>query len=367
MMFMKKAGLLLATAVVGVGVAITYYLFEGAVHHSISYVWDTLLNTSERRLLVLPLCLILTLAYFFAQHVLDTKSETKEQKGLGETPDFTVNNFLKILFIGFLSLVAGASLGPEAVLVPASMVLGGYLGTKLLKEKQQEVKLLTGAGFVALFTAFFSSFFVGLISIFLVTKQAKTKLTAGLLVMAAVASAASYYTLQLFDSKAYVTLPHYSWKLSFTTAFISILLVVVGYAAVYGISFAHDTFERVRKMFSSQWFVRGFVAAAGLSALYLAGGPLVEFTGNESIVPMAAQAAELGTLGLLWLAVIKIGAIGWSKALGYRGGMIFPTIFLASVLIAIVELHVHDYNYIYGLICVLIGAFAANRKTGILV
>lgn len=364
---MKKTVLLLATAAVGIGVALTYYLFEGAVHHSINLIWNDWLNTGERRLLVLPLCIVLTLVYFGVQHYLDPQAETKEQKGLGETPNFSASNFLKILFIGFLSLVAGASLGPEAVLVPACMVLGGYLGTKLFKKDQPAVKLLTAAGFVALFTAFFSSFFVGLISILLLTKQAKTKINISLLVIAAVASASSYYTLQLLGSEAYATLPHYSWKLNFVTILVSILLIIVGYGAIYATSFAHSLFEKVRKLFKRQWLVRGAVAALGLSALYLAGGPLVEFTGNESIVPMAAQAAELGTLGLLWLAAIKIGAIAWSKALGYRGGMIFPTIFLASVLIAIVELHVHDYNYIYGLIFVLIGAFAANRKTGILV
>ena len=89
---------------------------------------------------------------------------------------------------------------------------------------------------------------------------------------------------------------------------------------------------------AEQWWLRGLVAASGLSALYLLGGPLVEFTGNKSIVPMLNQAASLGAIGLIWLVVIKTATISWSKAMGYRGGLIFPTVFIASTLVAIAQL-----------------------------
>jgi hypothetical protein len=81
---------------------------------------------------------------------------------------------------------------------------------------------------------------------------------------------------------------------------------------------------------------------------------------------MFEQAPSLGLLGLLWIIAIKILAICWSKAIGYRGGMIFPTIFVAAVMVAIVQLYAHDFNFIYGLVAVIAGALVANRRTHVL-
>jgi H+/Cl- antiporter ClcA len=94
---------------------------------------------------------------------------------------------------------------------------------------------------------------------------------------------------------------------------------------------------------------------------------LVEFTGNKSIMPMLQQASSLGLSGLVWIVVVKVAAISWSKAVGYRGGMIFPIIFIAAVLVAIVQLYVPGFNFIYGLIAAIIGALVANRRTHVLV
>src|SRR5680860_1167223 len=114
---MKKLTLLLSVAVIAIGVAITYHYFEASVSYSITYIWETLFNTDNRRLTVIPLGVFLGLVYFAVQHYLDPKSEQSDSEGLGNTPKPTVANFVKILLIGFLSLIAGASLGPEAILV----------------------------------------------------------------------------------------------------------------------------------------------------------------------------------------------------------------------------------------------------------
>jgi H+/Cl- antiporter ClcA len=135
----------------------------------------------------------------------------------------------------------------------------------------------------------------------------------------------------------------------------------------YGISASHGLIERLHDLVAKrEWWLRGLVAAVGLSGLYLLGGSLVEFTGNKSIVPMLRQSAELGVLGLIWLALIKTFTISWSKAMGYRGGLVFPAVFIASTLVAIAELQVPELNFIYGLIAVMIGVLAAERKTNIL-
>ncbi len=364
---MKKIRLLLAIVLVSIGVAITYHYFEYAVHHSITYIWDTLLNTQTHRWLVVPTCLVLGLAFFGLQHWLDPASEKHASEGLGEMPTPTIVNFAKVLFIGFFSLVAGASLGPEAILVPASMVIGGYVGVKLFKKDSQLAKLLAMVGFIALFASFFNSFIAGMLGLLLVTKQVKIKLNTGLVLVAALASVTTVLALKVLSSSAFVEMPPYSWQQSPRTLLTLVVLVVAGFALTYilkGLHIGIDKLHAVVKQYP--WWVKGTVAAVGLSALYLLGGSLVMFTGNESIVPMLQQAPTLGLVGLAWILVVKLFAISWSKTMGYRGGMIFPTVFAASVCVAFSQTIVKDVNFVYGLIAVIFGVLAANKKLQIL-
>lgn len=368
---MKKIGLLLGVAVVGVLVAITYHLFENAVHGAISLVWYDWFNTSQNRIFVLPLAMGISLAFFGIQHVLDAKSEKHQEHGLGEMPASNLVNFAKVLLIGFFSLLAGASLGPEAILVPACMILGGMIGQRLVgggEKSEPLVKLFSAAGIMALFTAFFNSALVGVLSLLLVMRQAKVKFQPILLIVAIISSVASYFTLQLIEAEAYVPLPEYNWSLTLNTVLISILLLGIGYVLVVAMDKVVRLFQGVREYSAfSVWWVRGLLAGGVLGAIYLVGGPLVEFTGNLSIQPLFADAASIGLGGLLLILAAKIAAIGWSKAIGYRGGMIFPTIFLAAVVVAIIQVFVKDYNLIYGMIAVIVGALVANKKNHTLV
>jgi len=364
---MKKLYVLLSVVLVSVGVAFTYDLFEKSVHNSIARVWYTWLNTDNVRWIVIPACIIIGLIFFGLQHYLDPKSETHESEGLGNMPDPTVVNFAKVLFIGFFSLLAGASLGPEAILVPACLLLGSYVGTKLFPKDTQLIKLLAMVGFVALFAAFFKSFIAGMLGLLLVSKQVKIKLNAMLVIIAAIASAVTVYVLHLIDASPYFAFPANYWHVSLVDVISVIVLLAAGFCTTLGLGFFHGQIERIHAVVAKKsWWLKGLVAASGLSLLYLLGGPLVEFTGNLSIQPMLAKAPTLGLVGLLWLVIIKVGAISWSKAMGYRGGLIFPSIFVASTLVAIVQTFSGNVNFVYGLIAAVIGILAANRKVKIL-
>jgi H+/Cl- antiporter ClcA len=306
------------------------------------------------------------LFYFGLQHLLDKKSENSQEYGLGNMPAPTLANYLKVLLLGFFSLIAGASLGPEAILVPACMILGAFAGTKI-KGNKLTVKLLTAAAITALFTAFFHSLLVGVLSVALITKKEKTKPSPILILVALLASTASYLTLLLVGGESYVALPAYSWSINIATVLASCCLVVAGYLSIYSLHYINVFTAGIHKTISKKgWIVNAVIGSLIISTLYLIGGPLIEFTGNHSIILLFNQAGALGLFGLLGVLVTKIAAMAWSKGIGYRGGMIFPTIFLASVLIAIVQLYIHEFNMIYGLIVVLAGAFIADHKTHVL-
>lgn len=359
--------LLFAVIIVGIGTAITYHLFESAVHGAIDFIWYDTFNTDVNRVLVLSLTLLFSLIFFGLQHWLDPKSEDKEEGGLGDMPKPVPNNYAKVLLIGFFSLLAGAALGPEAILVPASTILGGMIGARFFKGQKELVSLLAAAGLIALFTAFFHSFWIGLLSLVLVLSQSKVKFKPVMLLIAAIASAASYVTLHFIEAKPYVELPGGAFNLDAVNVILGLTLIVVGYGMEMLLAALHALIAKLKKNKQlKNWMVRSIVASLGLAILFLIGGPLVEFTGNKSIMPMFDEAAKLGLSGLLWILVIKIAAISWSKAIGYRGGMIFPTIFLASVVVAIVQLYVPEFNVVFGVIAISAGALLANKKNHIL-
>ncbi len=358
---------LLFVVLVGAAVALTYYFFEQAVHKTIDFIWHDLFDTNEQRLMVVPLALALGLAYFGAQHLLDPKSEKHESHGLGDVPKPTIKNFLMVLGVGFLSLVAGASLGPEAILVPASMILGTYIGSKAFKSDDSTVKILGAAALIALFAAFFHSFAVGLLSILLLKKKAKIKLTPPILLVAILAAGSSALVVKALSAPVFFDLPNYSWHLDFSNIVVIAILGTAGWFTTYLIGYTHDNSEKIKKKLAEkQWWYKGLAASIGLSVLYLLGGNLVEFTGNESIRPLLQQASSLGFIGLAWIFIVKICCIGWSKAMGYRGGMIFPTIFVATTLVAICQIFITDANYIYGLLAVMAGVIAADSRVKIL-
>lgn len=359
--------LLVSTVVTAVAVAVTYHYFESAVHYSTNLVWNTWLQTGTNRLLVVPVCIGLTVVFFGVQHLLDRKSEKQESEGLGEAPEATLVNFAKVISIGFFSLLAGASLGPEAILVPACLVIGAFIGNKLFPKQKQLIGLLTALGFVALFAAFFDSVIAGMLGLLLIGKQTKTKLSAPLVLLSLLASIITKAALNVLEGSAYVQLPQHVASPDAAALLAVALLVAVGFGVTYMIKLAHRVFAKdFAFVTEGPWWGRALLAGAGLSALYLFGGPLVEFTGNQSIAPMLQQAAGLGYVGLAWIFIIKILAIAWSKALGYRGGLVFPSVFVASIAVAFAQLAVSNLSFMVGFIAVMSGILVANSKAKIL-
>ncbi|MCA9327403.1 hypothetical protein KDA14_02635, partial [Candidatus Saccharibacteria bacterium] len=366
---LQIAKLLLAVVATSVGVALTYVVFEHLVTHLVPSIWDDVFWTDTVRLFVLPASVLLSLLYFWAQHHFDPQSEKHEEHALGDVPDATPKNFVKILSIGLLSMLAGATLGVESILVPACIILGMYVAGKLVPSPRMK-KALGAVGFIALFTAFFHSFIMGMLALYLLKQSQGLKLQLKTIVLAAIASGTTMFALGVLPGggEHYLSLPNQKVELTLGTVTIALFLVAAGYATTYLIRYAHDFSVALKNHIpKDNWLKHGIVAGTGIAALYLLGGSLVQFTGNLSIAPMLHRAPELGTIGLLWLVLVKSVAIGWSKALGYRGGLIFPTVFVASAFVDIALLHTQGVNFHFGLILVMVGAFIANRKLRVLV
>ncbi len=222
-------------------------------------------------------------------------------------------------------------------------------------------------GFIALLAAFFDSFIAGMLGRLLVTKQVGAKLNLMFIGVAALASLTTILVLNLLESKAYAKLPPSQWHINIQGIAVLAALIIAGFAVVYAMHFFLQGITPIQTFLGGQvWWMRWLIASNDLSLLYLMGGSLVEFTGDESIMPMLHQAASLGVAGLVWVTIVKIAAISWSKGLSYRGGLVFPSVFVASTLVAIAQQFDPKFSFTLGLIAAMAGAIAANRKLKLL-
>lgn len=358
---------IIATAIV---VTMLYAGFEHIVNHAIPLIWESVYDYAPgsgwAAVLLLSVCF--GLIYFAAQHFLDRKAESHESHALGDIPPSSIRNITKVLLLGFLSLLAGATLGVESILVPASIMAGAYVSAKLYAGSTAHAQALAAAAFISLFTAFFHSFVFGILALYLLSKSQGIKLTVRQFVIAILAALTTLLTLYFLPGESiYLALPQRALELNLITVMTGILLVASGFVSTYVIHYAHDAATKLTsRLGKSPWWHHALLASSGIGLFYIAAGQLVWFTGNLSIVPMLKEAEELGFWGLLWLAFVKLIAIGWSKAWLYRGGLIFPLVFVASVFVAMAMLVGSSINFPVALIAVMIGAFIANNKLRIL-
>jgi H+/Cl- antiporter ClcA len=77
--------------------------------------------------------------------------------------------------------------------------------------------------------------------------------------------------------------------------------------------------------------------AAGLfglviGGLYVLAGQSIEFSGNTGSEQLVQHQPAYGAVALVGLIVAKLLATTWSKAAGYRGGFVFPSIYIGVAL-----------------------------------
>jgi H+/Cl- antiporter ClcA len=77
------------------------------------------------------------------------------------------------------------------------------------------------------------------------------------------------------------------------------------------------------------------VFGAVLGVLYLVGGQTVQFSGSEGSKLLLQRSDHYATLAVVGIVFVKLLATSWSLTAGYRGGLVFPSVF-AGVGVALV-------------------------------
>jgi len=361
---MKRINLVVAAILIGLAVALTYFCFEWLVRVAIDTVWNDFLHVDEHKWRVVPVCVALTVLYFGAVHVFDRKSEPGEAGALGKVPQPTMRNLVLVLGIGLLSLLAGASLGPEAILVPACVVIGGIIGQKL---RSSDSRLMGALGFIGLLAAFFNSFIVGMLGILLVGKQFGLKLSARLIILSILACLSVVGLLHVLEGESYVAGVGNVWSVQWPGLLWLAVVAIACYLLVYVLHLLSSVSLAVLKSTRNmQWWQKALIAGGGLSLLYFVASPLIWFTGNESVRPLIAESAVLGVSGLVIICITKLAAMAWSKVSGYRGGLIFPLVLVIVAVVSTAHLYTDSFGVAIGLVVGMVGALVADHKLKVL-
>lgn len=330
----KKSRLLLAAPITGIIVAALYNIFINLVEKIQNYIWFDLGKTNEYAFMAIPLAIIGGIAIAGTIHFLTARGHVEYGHKITElikAPNIDLSWTLKTLLIGGVSLIAGASLGPEAVLIPVCFGIGYLIAKKL--GVGESAKTSGGLiGVIVLLSAFFNSYAAGLVTLALVLTQKSKKpkdIISGL-VVGLLATATGILTLRFLENtEGYIEIPEFG-KLNFPPTAILLAVVIAGGAMFIPILLGKiaapmgKVFNRIPK----KWYLRGLIAGGVVGIFYSLLGPEAFFSGKEGMPELLKNAANYSSLQLLWLGIGKLAVTAWSMVSIYRGGLVFPQLFV---------------------------------------
>jgi H+/Cl- antiporter ClcA len=327
--------LVLMALVVGVVDGLVFLGFEWVVKHGTDWLWNDVVDSDDVRWRVVPLALVLSVAFSAVLRWVRQPRWTPphmdplgpaEAAG-GETPPPpTVSALATILLVGATSLVAGASLGPEAPLVGLATGLGAWAAARADVGALGRVLVLASAG--ALLVAFFGSLIPLAIPV-LILYQRTRRLQLAAVAAIVLAGLAAWGTLWLVQGNdhGYGGIPSATVHARDYAAAVVLGLVAVSLGALlrWFIGRLAGVTERVQDR--APWWLAATVFGAVLGALYLIGGQTVQFSGSEGSGMLLSGEVHYGSWALVGLALVKLAATSWSITAGYRGGLVFPSVF----------------------------------------
>ena len=332
-----RAAVLLGSLALAVGVAngLVFLGFEWVVNHGSDWIWNDLANSDEVRWRVVPLALVLSISLSAAMRALrQERWVAPHVDPLGESDDPKPEpppapafaDLVVILLIGAASLLAGASLGPEASLVALAMGLGGWVAARANLGAATGVLIAASIG--ALLVAFFGSL-IPLAIPLLIVYQRTRRLPPPAVLAIVVAGLAAWGTLWLIQGNdhGFGKIPSDAVKLRDYGSAVLLGAIAVGVGSLLR-RLVKRLAEVTRKIDQrTPWWLAGAIFGTVLGVLYLIGGQTVQFSGSEGSKLLLSGDLHYSTWALAGIALVKLLATSWSLAAGYRGGLVFPSVF----------------------------------------
>jgi H+/Cl- antiporter ClcA len=233
------------------------------------------------------------------------------------------------VLVSFISLVGGASVGPEAAL--GSM--GGGLGTWISERRQMSaVKAETNtlAGMAGAFGGLFAAPIVSaLLVVEAATEGGRSRYiaTAVPTLIASTAGFAVYFALAGTSFISVYQVPPFDLELWHFVLAIPLGVVAAGIAGLLGATIG--AVHRATARFRSRPEILGVLGGIALGLLAVA-FPLTRFSGAGELATLLNEAPQLAAGFLIAIMLAKILAVALSFGTGFYGGPIFPMIFIGG-------------------------------------
>ncbi|MFF3328987.1 ion channel protein [Streptomyces sp. NPDC002888] len=267
-----------------------------------------------------------------------------------------------LLLATALMLAGGPSLGPENPIIAVNVGLAFWLGRRFLPRAPGElwVALAEAATIGALFGTPVAAALV--ISEALVGRPVRGALWDNVFAPLA-AGAAGAVTTDLVAHPSFdlhlPTLGRPGWGDLLAALVVSSAAALLTLCAVRAFPYVHGAFARLRHpmlALPAGGLVLGLLAAVG--------GHLTLFKGLDEIAELARDPEGWSAGQFATMAVVKLAALLVAASCGFRGGRIFPAVFVGTALGLFAHALVPDVQPALGVSCGVLGVLLAITRQG---
>ncbi|MFI5757945.1 ion channel protein [Streptomyces sp. NPDC051569] len=267
-----------------------------------------------------------------------------------------------LLVVTGLALAGGVSLGPENPITASNIALTYWLGRKAAPKAPAAIWLpLAAAGTIG------ALFGTPVAAALILTETFAARPAPGSLwdklFGPLVAAGAGGLTTVLIDHPTFdLDLPPYPGTHGselLAALIIAPLATALGMAAVYAFPYVHALFRRLGHPVLA--LTAGGLALGLLGAL---GGKLTLFKGLDEVKTLAAHPDGWSAGSFALMTVVKLAAMTVAAACGFRGGRIFPAVFVGVALGLCAHALVPAVPPALGVVCGVLGVLLAVTRQG---
>ncbi|BBP38475.1 ion channel protein [Escherichia coli] len=259
-----------------------------------------------------------------------------------------------------LGLAGGVSLGPEHPIMTVNIALAVAIGARLLpRVNRMEWTILASAGTIG--ALFGTPVAAALIFSQTLNGSSEVPLWDRLFAPLMAAAAGALTTGLFFHPHFSLSIAHYG-QMEMTDilsgAIVAAIAIAAGMVAVWCLPRLHAMMHQMKNPVLVLG-IGGFI----LGILGVIGGPVSLFKGLDEMQQMVANQA-FSTSDYFLLAVIKLAALVVAAASGFRGGRIFPAVFVGVALGLMLHEHVPAVPAAITVSCAILGIVLVVTRDG---
>lgn len=259
-----------------------------------------------------------------------------------------------------LGLAGGVSLGPEHPIMVVNIALAVALGSRLFpRVNSLDWTILAASGTIG--ALFGTPVAAALIFSQTLNSSSDVPLWDRLFAPLLAAAAGALTTGIFFHPNFTLPIPHYPHLRIvdiISGAIVTLIAVAVGMVAVWCLPRLHALIHRLKNPVLMLG-IGGFL----LGILGVIGGHITLFKGLDEMQQLASS-QTLGATDFLLIAVVKLAALVLASACGFRGGRIFPAVFVGVSLGLMLHAHVEAVPAAITISCAILGLVLVVTRDG---